>query len=426
MAEQDDTTTATAVPTTYAKAPPVTVSLYDEAVRAFYPAVVVRGVTEIIQMAKDKKLDLDIPKEFHEKNLGRFLEESMDLTEFNNGNGLSFYEMDLLVEHNKEALLKEFDESVFQTVVEKMREAFVNLDEGKLHLGKGIFLTHHRAIQRRVTCVYNVVKDTTSKRIIVSFRGSAGFLFSTRDWQTNLDACVVALETPALVKDKMEGILKERVLVHRGFYNYLFDNEKTRENGPQRYDKIVADIKAAINGEEGYSVYITGHSLGGALATMLSFALAGADGPEYDAIPRPITCITFAAPFIGTKGTKIATEHMEKAGLLRSLRMCHPEDIVPTLPFVSMCRHQLMKHVGINVRIGGSGFRIEHSSRANFLTALRNSMFKPVWCVYRWHNLSFHEGRFAREAKELKKLTLDGLYKDPKIVSPEFAEEISF
>lgn len=55
----------------------------------------------------------------------------------------------------------------------------------------------------------------------------------------------------------MKGVLQKRVLVHKGFYDYLFDNN--RMDGKQRYDMIIDDIEAAMNGEEGYSVYITGH-----------------------------------------------------------------------------------------------------------------------------------------------------------------------
>ena len=48
-------------------------------------------------------------------------------------------------------------------------------------------------------------------------------------------------------------------------------------------------------------------SLGGALATMFSFKLAGA-GPKRDWVPRPLTCITYAAPFTGTGGYRAAFE----------------------------------------------------------------------------------------------------------------------
>ena len=96
-----------------------------------------------------------------------------------------------------------------------------------------------------------------NKRIIVTFRGSSGSFQTTRDWQTNLNARAVSMRTPKKIKDTMKGVLQKRVLVHKGFYDYLFDNN--RMDGKQRYDMIIDDIEAAMNGEEGYSVYITGH-----------------------------------------------------------------------------------------------------------------------------------------------------------------------
>jgi hypothetical protein len=49
------------------------------------------------------------------------------------------------------------------------------------------------------------------------------------------------------------------------------------------------------------------NSLGGALATMFSFKLSGA-GPKRDWAPRPITCITYAAPISGASSYRAVTE----------------------------------------------------------------------------------------------------------------------
>jgi len=60
---------------------------------------------------------------------------------------------------------------------------------------------------------------SNTKQIIVTFRGSQGTPFSTRDWQTNVNARLETLRTPKQIKDKMpEGDLQKRVLVHKGFH----------------------------------------------------------------------------------------------------------------------------------------------------------------------------------------------------------------
>ena len=72
-----------------------------------------------------------------------------------------------------------------------------------------------------------------------------------------MNAIPRGMQTPDKIKDKMKGRLKERILVHRGFYHYLFDNEHRR--GEQQYDQLISDIRHSLNGEEGYSIYVTGH-----------------------------------------------------------------------------------------------------------------------------------------------------------------------
>lgn len=390
----------------YAKAPPVTATVYEEAMPTLYISSLIYDFTETIKLARENKLALAVPRGFVVKDVKRFWSESMDMTEYNNGNGLSFRELNEYILFNEETLLTKFEKS---SDIEHMREIYKGI-------GDKIFLTHCRSIQGDVACVYAVVKDTLNKKIIVIFRGS---VVGTRDWESNFNAQVVGMETPKKIVGLMKGILQERVLVHEGFYNYLFDNSRMRFS--QRYDNIISDIKAALGNEKGYSVYITGHSLGGALANMFSCKLAGG-GSSTDFIPRPITCITFAAPFCGTAGYRTTYENLERQGLLRALRITNGEDLVPAIPFWSFLRKRLMKHEGINLRLTSGEPRIEHSTLCNFFTALRNSIFKPIWKLTWWHKLALHHQRLEKIKDQLMELKLDDLYKNPLIVSKAFID----
>ena len=120
-------------------------------------------ITSVIKKSISGELNLDIPKDFPIQHLGRFLKESTDLTEYNNGNGMSFYEIDALIRRNREELLRAFEdenEDFLQTILHRIRQDLTAPDGEGGDPTKKIFLTHHRSIQREVACVYTVVKDT--------------------------------------------------------------------------------------------------------------------------------------------------------------------------------------------------------------------------------------------------------------------------
>jgi len=150
---------------------------------------------------------------------------------------------------------------------------------------------------------------------------------------------------------------------------------------------------------------------------MFSCKLAGG-GPSTDFIPRPITCITFAAP--GTAGYRTAYEYLEQKGFLRALRINNGEDIVPAIPPFSFLRKRLMKQVGINLRLTSGDPRVEHTTLSGFFTAIRNSIFKPVWFLTHWHGLALHQERLEKIKDQLTQLKLDDLYKKPEVVSKAF------
>lgn len=76
-----------------------------------------------------------------------------------------------------------------------------------------------------------------------------------------------------------------------------------------------------------YTVYVTGHSLGGALATIFSFSAA-----TDDRIPKPVSCITFASPKCGNLDFSRAFQSIQNKGLIRFLRLVNSKDVIPTMP----------------------------------------------------------------------------------------------
>lgn len=166
--------------------------------------------------------------------------------------------------------------------------------------------------------VYGITVNRSEKRITVVFRGSV----ELKDWKTNLRCTVTTLD-----QFNLDGNV---VKVHTGFANYVFGDSI---DGPSKYERIVK-ILIGLKREQnldGYELFVTGHSLGGALCALISFALA--DTPEIIEEFGYVTGISFATPPVGNKGFKRVSETLEKQGKLRHIRVSNQGDAIPAAPF---------------------------------------------------------------------------------------------
>ena len=93
------------------------------------------------------------------------------------------------------------------------------------------------------------------------------------------------------------------------------------------------------------SFIFVSNSLGGALATLFSFRLAGSDGMEKKGIPFPLICMTYASPYVGDSNFRKAFEQLETKGRLRHIRVSNQNDAVPVLPPGGY------QHTGINLHL---------------------------------------------------------------------------
>jgi predicted lipase len=66
---------------------------------------------------------------------------------------------------------------------------------------------------------------------------------------------------------------------------------------------ILTQVASLVQQYPGYHLYVTGHSLGGALATL--FAVDAVLSKDFD-IPTPVTCINVASPKCGDTSFKKA------------------------------------------------------------------------------------------------------------------------
>lgn len=151
--------------------------------------------------------------------------------------------------------------------------------------------------------------NSDDKSICVVFRGSE----SLYDWY--YDVHMSHLE------------LNNGIFVHSGFYKQLYDT--------YMYANIVEEVTSQLAKNPDYKVYITGHSLGAALATLFGYLIA-------DEIKNNITVVSFASPRVGNNKWK---KSFESKTNLHHYRVTNQRDVVTALPFYNY------KHVGDNIRL---------------------------------------------------------------------------
>ena len=153
-------------------------------------------------------------------------------------------------------------------------------------------------------------RDEGPGMAVVSFRGTQ----QVRDWMTNLRVDKVDVRSDKLDSNKLLGH------VHTGF------NEAFR-SVESRIDECLQDC-------EDYPLYFTGHSLGGALATLATWYTAGS---------RLAACYTFGAPRVGDSG--LADRF--RTPIYRIVNGADPVPMVPPVGFTIECLKAISRAAGV-------------------------------------------------------------------------------
>jgi hypothetical protein len=119
--------------------------------------------------------------------------------------------------------------------------------------------------------------------------------------------------------------------IHQGFYEYLMSSGKYAEI-MKHLERLVTDVPVRRQ----YKLYITGHSLGGALATLFGFYASCASSSSLPSLP--ITIVSVASPRVGNIAFARAFVELESLGSLRHLRIANHKDPVTLNPTVSARR----------------------------------------------------------------------------------------
>ncbi|XP_059592930.1 uncharacterized protein LOC100249309 isoform X2 [Vitis vinifera] len=159
-------------------------------------------------------------------------------------------------------------------------------------------------------------RDSARRRLVVAFRGTEQARW--KDLRTDL-----MLVPAGLNPERIGGDFKQEIQVHSGFLS-AYDSVRTR---------IISLIKLLVgyidDGREmqlKWHVYVTGHSLGGALATLLALELSSSQLAKRGVIS--VTMYNFGSPRVGNK--RFAEVYNEK--VKDSWRVVNHRDIIPTVP----------------------------------------------------------------------------------------------
>lgn len=171
---------------------------------------------------------------------------------------------------------------------------------------------------------------------VLAFRGTQ----DRRDWAVNLDSSLVPLHQAV-----------GSVHVHRGFL--------------EAFQKVEADIRADLDGAipKDKGLYITGHSLGGALAQIASAAF------ERDILAA---CYTFGSPRVGQRrfDAEVKCPHY---------RLVNARDVVPSVPPPWLG----FSHGGDVRVLGGLGEPPRRYARTPMSLVLRFAWFGLWWMLSR-------------------------------------------
>ena len=132
---------------------------------------------------------------------------------------------------------------------------------------------------------------------------------------------------------------------------------KRKDTGISKMEEIFDKVDAIgreMAPDGSYKLCITGHSLGGALATLFGFYVAAK--PRFSNLTR-VNIWTYAAPRVGTRAFFHAYQYLERIGRIRHARFSNTHDIVPLIPFCNFELNDLQfyQHVGMRIQLHNTG-----------------------------------------------------------------------
>jgi len=199
-----------------------------------------------------------------------------------------------------------------------------------------------KGYREQTEMVYGIVVDRINRRVMVVFRGSR----SPADWAANRDFHGISRPNPVkgLAEFANDPSLPDEVYIHKGFDEYLHRNDGTEVG-------VFENLMPLLRKHDGFSLWVTGHSLGGGLASLFAVSAACRDDT-----PKPVCCITHAQPLVGDARLLQSVRKLEEGNHLLLLRTRTCNDGVPAVPAFSPKPNFTYTHIGMELMMYDEGW----------------------------------------------------------------------
>jgi hypothetical protein len=200
------------------------------------------------------------------------------------------------------------------------------------------------------------------------------------------------------------------------------DNEET-EPPKNKIDIILDQVQVLLDANPGYKLYITGHSLGGALALLMSVQAS----VRFARPGIPVTCVTIANPRVGDSRFRGAIQSLEQKKMLRLLTVHNFLDLVPSMPNrlcrCDFCRPNKFCMPGIIMILKKRSYSITYHSGTNNtrweeFTGEFQRLLIVIFCFCQMgpsHNYRTYLDRLVAQKDKLTNMYLNDLYREQGI-----------
>ena len=182
--------------------------------------------------------------------------------------------------------------------------------------------------------------------------------------------------------------------------------------------KEVYSYKESGRDYSDYDLEITGHSLGGSLAQLLSFILAGSK--EADFIPKPVTAITWASPVVGNKKFFLDYRDLEKSNKVRHIRVSNRNDVIACSPGLGITKPYWQTGVNIYLKSTNKKAEVKYENTRSIISQTSPISLK-AHSLYKGSR-SYYKRLFAKEEGTDSYINSDILEKSVEELYKEYAK----